>query len=110
VEANGYKHLQLLKDYKKKIVDELHQFCNDILELIDLHLIKNSTSAEQKVFFLKMKGDYNRYIAEFTQGQSHQNSSDSALEAYKKASDLACQYLKTTHPVRLGLALNFSVF
>lgn len=109
-EAKGSKHLQLLKEYKKKIEGELNQFCDDLLGLLESHLIKNSTTAEQKVFFLKMKGDYHRYIAEYAQGNAHQTASDSALDAYKKASDSASQDLKTTHPIRLGLALNFSVF
>jgi 14-3-3 protein epsilon len=32
------------------------------------------------------------------------------LEAYKAASDVATIELPSTHPIRLGLALNFSVF
>merc|ERR1712070_366348 len=35
---------------------------------------------------------------------------DKSLEAYKKASEIAQSELATTHPIRLGLALNFSVF
>jgi 14-3-3 protein epsilon len=34
---------------------------------------------------------------------------DSAQDAYKKAQSEA-EKLKTTHPIRLGLALNYSVF
>lgn len=33
-----------------------------------------------------------------------------SLEAYKSASDVAVTELPPTHPIRLGLALNFSVF
>ncbi|EGR28525.1 hypothetical protein IMG5_173810 [Ichthyophthirius multifiliis] len=57
-----------------------------------------------------MKGDYYRYISEYAQGQTHQQASNGALDAYQKASDIANKDLNTTHPIRLGLALNFSVF
>lgn len=57
-----------------------------------------------------MKGDYYRYISEYATGETHQKAADGALEAYKLASDIANQELKTTHPIRLGLSLNFSVF
>jgi 14-3-3 protein epsilon len=57
-----------------------------------------------------MKGDYYRYIAEFASGEVHAKARDGALDGYKKASDIANQELKTTNPIRLGLALNFSVF
>ena len=32
--------------------------------LLDNHLIPKATSPESKVFYLKMKGDYYRYLAE----------------------------------------------
>jgi len=57
-----------------------------------------------------MKGDYYRYISEYATGETHKQVADKALEAYSSASDLATSSLKTTHPIRLGLALNFSVF
>ena len=58
------------------------------------------------------KGDYHRYLAEFTTGDEKQKAADKALTAYKEASDLALgeMGLPTTHPIRLGMALNFSVF
>jgi len=102
--------LNLLKDYKKKIEQELFDFCNDILNLLENNLIKGATQAEAKVFFLKMKGDYHRYIAEFAGAEDHSKASEGALNSYKTATDVANADLKTTHPIRLGLALNFSVF
>jgi len=57
-----------------------------------------------------MKGDYFRYIAEYASGDVHTKSSEGALDAYKLASESATADLETTHPIRLGLALNFSVF
>jgi 14-3-3 protein epsilon len=57
-----------------------------------------------------MKGDYYRYISEYATGDEHNKSANNALEAYNSATDIANSNLKTTHPIRLGLALNFSVF
>jgi len=57
-----------------------------------------------------MKGDYYRYVSEYAMGEEHNKASTSALEAYNNATDIATAELKTTHPIRLGLALNFSVF
>jgi len=102
--------MSIIKDYKMKIETELVDICNDILSIIDESLIPNSTSEEAKVFYYKMKGDYNRYLSEFQTGDTRKESASSALDAYKKASDVASSDLPPTHPIRLGLALNFSVF
>jgi 14-3-3 protein epsilon len=102
--------MSIIKDYKAKIEAELVDICNDILSIIDESLIPNSSSEEAKVFYYKMKGDYNRYLSEFQTGDTRKESAGSALDAYKSASDIASSDLPPTHPIRLGLALNFSVF
>lgn len=56
------------------------------------------------------KGDYHRYLAEFSTGDKRKASSEASLEAYSQASEIANVDLPPTHPIRLGLALNFSVF
>ena len=55
-------------------------------------------------------GDYHRYLAEFATGDKRKDSADKSLEAYKAASDVAVTELPPTHPIWLGLALNFFVF
>lgn len=65
------KNLPLIKDFKKKFEDELTGYCKDILNLLDECLIKNASTAESKVFYLKMKGDYYRYISEYATGDYH---------------------------------------
>lgn len=52
----------------------------------------------------------NRYLAEFQSGETRKDSAGKALEAYSAASSIANSELPPTHPIRLGLALNFSVF
>ncbi|KAH8079220.1 hypothetical protein JL720_9485 [Aureococcus anophagefferens] len=73
-------------------------------------LIPNSVGDEGKVFYYKMKGDYHRYLAEFQASEVRNKSSSDALDAYQEASRIANKDLPPTHPIRLGLALNFSVF
>ncbi|KJZ73602.1 14-3-3 protein-like protein [Hirsutella minnesotensis 3608] len=100
----------LIKEYRQKIEAELAKICDDILDVLDKHLIPSATSGESKVFYHKMKGDYHRYLAEFAMGDRRKDSADKSLEAYKAATDVAQTELPPTHPIRLGLALNFSVF
>lgn len=52
--------------YKKKIETELLKVCGEIIGIIDNSLIPNTSQIESKIFYLKMKGDYNRYLSEFT--------------------------------------------
>lgn len=102
--------LSLIQSYKRKIETELEDVCSDILEIIKNELIPNTESDEGKVFYYKMKGDYHRYLAEFQIGDNRKESASKALEAYNSATTIANRELPPTHPIRLGLALNFSVF
>merc|ERR1712042_36173 len=119
---------KLAKDYKSKIEQELEKVCKDVLDLLDQHLIKDNTDepvneekidqmVESKVFYLKMKGDYYRYLAEVA---SSEEKKEEVVSKSEQAYDSAFRTtrdgingqgkMKPTHPIRLGLALNFSVF
>uniref|UniRef100_A0A8C1RAV2 14-3-3 protein beta/alpha-B-like n=1 Tax=Cyprinus carpio TaxID=7962 RepID=A0A8C1RAV2_CYPCA len=63
-----------------------------------------------KVFYLKMKGDYFRYLSEVASGESKTTTVDKSQKAYQDAFEISKQEMQPTHPIRLGLALNFSVF
>jgi len=97
----------LLSAYKKKVEGELQNICKDVLDLLENVLVKNKkNSNESKVFYLKMTGDYYRYLAEFITEQGYDKKAD---EYYSQALELAQQHLKPTDPILLGLALNYSV-
>ena len=102
--------MQKVKNYKHKIEVELTDICEDILKLIEEHLVPNSVTDEAKVFFNKMKADYFRYKAEFAMDAQKQKAAQEALQAYADAAMLAKGSLSNTHPLTLGLALNHSVF
>jgi len=104
------ENVKKIKAYRNKVETELSGICQDILTVLDKHLIPSSTTGESKVFYYKMKGDYHRYLAEFATGSGRKEAAENSLIAYKSASDVAITELPPTHPIRLGLALNFSVF
>jgi len=106
----GSDKVKLVQNYRTKVEQELQNICNDILSLLDTSLIDKATGhAEAEVFYLKMKADYYRYLAEFANETEKLSYSQSAQDAYSKATNAAGS-LAPTHPIRLGLALNYSVF
>ncbi|GKF30582.1 14-3-3-like protein GF14 iota, partial [Tanacetum coccineum] len=111
-------YVNLIKAYRKKVEDELSKICCDILDIIDKHLIPSSSPGEATVFYYKMLDGYFRYLAEFKTDEERKEASDQSLKGCKAcifssitaASAFANKELPSTHPNRLGLALNFLVF
>jgi len=112
-------------EYRQKVEGELNKCCEEVLTLIDDHLLKyikkeldmvadeeqKQTLQESNVFYLKMKGDYYRYQVEVeATGKPRRNElAELSKGAYEQATNEA-NCFKATHPIKLGLALNFSVF
>jgi len=101
---------EMAKEYRVKVEKELKDICQEVLNLLDKHLIAKATAPESKVFYLKMKGDYYRYLAEVASGNDRAPVVETSQKAYQDAFDVAKEKMQPTHPIRLGLALNFSVF
>lgn len=108
-EGSGTKQ-EMAKNYRANIEKELTTICENVLELLDRFLIPNASSSESKVFYLKMKGDYYRYLAEVAVGDKRNEIVKQSEGAYEEAFDISKNDMQPTHPIRLGLALNFSVF
>ena len=113
-----------IDSYKAVIEERLHKNCEDVVELMRNVVIpkvekflereKSSQAFEERAFFYKMIGDYYRYGSEAISSKaSHEKLpkfKKGALEAYKRAMELCVKGIKPYNTVRLGLALNFSVF
>ena len=99
----------ITKEYQSKIERELTIICNDILELLDNYLITSTEEIKTKVFYIKMKADYNRYIAEFTTNELKEKAIKNSKEAYEEAIEIA-KGLEKLNLNRLSLILNYCVF
>ena len=75
-----------------------------------INALKNASTDESKVLYHKTKADYYHYIAELKIEDAKKAAAEEARRAYNDASRLASAALPATHPIRLGLALEFSVF
>ncbi|KAF8103534.1 hypothetical protein N665_0188s0465 [Sinapis alba] len=110
-DSKGNKqNVKLINKEVEMVKDEFFNVCNDILSLIDSHLIPSTTNVESTVYYYTMKGNYFRYMAEFGSDAEREGAADNSLEAYKIAMEMAEDGLSPTNLVRLGLALNFSIF
>ena len=101
------------KKFRKSVEKELDSTCDEVLNLIDKYLLQNAKDDEERVFYLKMNGDYHRYMAEYKdvdEGNERNEAVQKAQLVYQEAMSIAEAKVKATHPNRLGLALNYSVF
>ena len=72
--------------YKRKIEEELYKNCDEIIVTIKNDVLTKAGDPESKSFFLKMIGDYCRYVAESAKGERLENTKQEALKCYSEAS------------------------
>jgi 14-3-3 protein epsilon len=80
-----------------------------IVKIVKDQCMKVANTDETKAFFYKMIGDYYRYVAECASEKDLEAVKNGALENYQLAQSTS-ESLNACNPIRLGLALNFSVF
>lgn len=101
------------KACQEEVEKELMDTCKSALNLLEEHLIPSANdqnNPESLVLYLKMSGDYCRYLAEIATGPRRDELVKNAASNYASAKPVADKRLQPTHPVRLGLYLNYSVF
>jgi len=102
------KFSDALASYKSTIESKLQEDCQKVVDVITKNVLsKTPDNNEAKCFFVKMVGDYYRYMAENAKGSTLDGVKQNALKSYKEAMDIQ---LPACSPIKLGLALNFSVF
>eukprot|EP00668_Euglena_longa_P029898 GGOE01037279.1.p1 GENE.GGOE01037279.1~~GGOE01037279.1.p1 ORF type:complete len:296 (+),score=68.46 GGOE01037279.1:51-938(+) len=108
------RHLILVQGYTMQTAKHLLEWIKRLLSVFDAQLERNCPTAEARVFFLKMKGDYYSHCTEIFTGlfddDAHHACSQHAEEAYQASLDLAAVHLPATHVTRLSVALNYAVF
>lgn len=101
------KYIDALAHYKSGIESKLIMDCQRVIDMINSKVLVKNCAEEAKAFFVKMVGDYYRYIAENAKGDQLESVKQNALKSYEEANQIP---LPPCNPIKLGLALNFSVF
>jgi hypothetical protein len=95
-----------IQEYINQVSEEILEISQNVLALLEDTLIHKGEQSEEQVFFLKMAGDYYRYL---TESHPKDEYKEKCKDFYTEAFAIAKDQLQATHPIRLGLALNFSV-
>uniref|UniRef100_A0A8D2IGG6 14-3-3 domain-containing protein n=1 Tax=Varanus komodoensis TaxID=61221 RepID=A0A8D2IGG6_VARKO len=105
------KQKEQAQAYRETIKKELEAQCWEILSLLDYVLLKHCSEAdyESQAFYLKMKGDGYRYLAEVALPDTKETLVKSAEKAYGEAQEITQRYMEPTHPLALAVALNYSI-
>ncbi|XP_021744185.1 14-3-3 protein 9-like [Chenopodium quinoa] len=102
-------YIKCIQDYRNIVELDLANICYDVIILIDDHLLPFASCAESSVFYLKMKADHYRYMAEIKTGDAKSLVAEESLKTYKEAMAITMVQFSPIHPTRLGLALNFII-
>ena len=103
--------LPRVSELKQSLVDEIKQYINKGVELID-NILKSPTTDEVKLIYYKTKADYMRYIIELTPKDKEEEINslkEKADENYKNALSM-CYNLSNLNTNKIGLVLNYTVF
>merc|ERR1719350_1106249 len=74
-----------LLTYKTQIEEQLQNDCQKIIDMINQRVLNNDCADEAKAFFVKMVGDYYRYIAENAKDAKLEEVKQKAKQAYEEA-------------------------
>ena len=102
-------YLPYIREYKAKLLNELVNLCDRFIASIDNKLLTKTSDSEAKVFYLKMKGEFFKFIASYGEGATKDDAIRNALDAYNKAAEEA-KVLAKVNPLSLELALSLSTF
>ena len=109
-EGKQISHKKQINIIKEKIQNELLSIFKEIHSILDKYLIPNAQDFETKICYMKIKADYYRYHCEFAEGDEFEEAKNNAEKIYKEAYDMALSNISIYNSIRLGLALNYSVF
>ena len=101
---NFLYYLEFKEIYENKMIEKIKEMINFIRQLLE-----KTEEKEGKLLYYKLIGDFNRYIAEFAEGELRELAINECIDYYPKAYEMAKE-LNPLNIISLGTKLNYSVF
>ena len=105
----NHENIETLTSFYNKVFNELSSYCNDLIALIDKTILVNADAPENKIFYYKLKGDFNRYLCEFLPEYQKWQLSKSAMDSYETALRLSKYSLHPVNALYMNTVLNYTV-
>ena len=109
---NESRLLSRVSQLKSELFNEIFNYVNKGIQIIDNHLWKNANNDELRVNYAKIKADYNRYLLDLTpkENESSVNELKNKVDENYKIGLSFCNNLSSLNSTKIGLILNYTVF
>ena len=98
------------RQYLGDLAQKINRTSDKVIDIMNSNLKLIGSDLKEKVYYLKMIADYNRYKAEVATEADVDRFVGEAEKNYTSALEIASDNLSTVAPIRLAVALNASVF
>ena len=87
----------------------MYEKCIKVVNIVKNKCLPLTSDDESKAFFHRIIGDYYRYVSESDRHANLDEIMSGAISAYQQAKKHS-KTLNTCNPIRLGMALSYSVY
>eukprot|EP00801_Mesodinium_rubrum_P009494 Mrub_09530.p1 GENE.Mrub_09530~~Mrub_09530.p1 ORF type:complete len:230 (-),score=26.95 Mrub_09530:56-679(-) len=105
-----FEHTSFLNEFMSQTRLSMKELCSEVIDLLHDEIIPKETDVESKVYYLKMLGDYSRYLSEVELNENCDVYKNMADEKYSEAKLLCENNNFIGNVIYIGLILNYSVF
>ena len=108
-ETSNSKYIKLDTNLRDIIQRDVNEICNKMINLCDNYLLNKSEKDETKILYLKLRGEYYKYLSDILENEQQKDANKNAINSYNEAYELS-DNLSVTNPIKLGFILNYAIF
>ena len=108
-ELTNSKYLKTDTNIRDIIQRDINDICNKMINLCDNYLLNKTEKNETKILYLKLRGQYYRYLSDVSENEQQKDANKNAINSFNEAFELI-DNLSVTNPIRLGFILNYAIF